>query len=131
MQFNRSKPGQPPKRDTGGLVRSIFASASRGELAATVGTTLKYGVALERGASIPARRPVRKKVMVFAGHPRIHLAVGGSIVSRAWDWIYTRYAEGFRLRKRPYIWATIGANRNKLAAVQWRPVRDYMRRSRN
>jgi len=99
MQFNRSKPGQPPKRDTGKLARSIFWSGDRQRLMVVVGTKVKYGVSLEKGAYIPARRPKRKKVMVFGYKGK---------------WVYTMKAKGFRLKKRPYLWRTLKRNRRRL-----------------
>jgi len=100
MQFNRSKPGEPPRRDTGKLAQSIFWSADRQLLMATVGTTLKYGVYLEKGATIPARTPKRKKVLVFS--------VGG-------DWVFAKRAKGFRLQKRPYCYSTLKRKQMQIA----------------
>ncbi len=58
-QTGRSKPGNPPKTDTGRLVNSIFVNIEetpRG-LLATVGTNVEYGVHLEFGTKHVAARP--------------------------------------------------------------------------
>ena len=57
-----------------------------------VGTKKKYGVHLEKGATVPPRVPKRKKFLVFG--------VGGK-------WVFTRYAAGFKLAPRPYLLATL------------------------
>lgn len=107
MHFSRSRPGQPPKSDTGRLRRSIFRDGDRRRLRAVVGTTLKYGVYLERGAHIPPRRPRFKKVLVFAANGQ---------------WVYTRFASGFRLRRRPYLVRTVAKHRRKLSRVIQREI---------
>ncbi len=66
MAIIRSKPGEPPRADTGGLRRSIFASVDKTRVEAKVGTTLKYGAYLEKGTRGGRTiTPKRKKVLVF------------------------------------------------------------------
>lgn len=51
-----SKPGAPPRRDTGRLRDSLFVRTSADGLSAEVGTELAYGAHLEFGTrSMPAR----------------------------------------------------------------------------
>ena len=55
-----SKPGEPPRVDTGQLRRSIFMivrKTGKGRVVGFVGTTLKYGKYLEYGTRRMAARP--------------------------------------------------------------------------
>ncbi len=52
-----SRPGEPPRVDTGRLRDSIFARARAGGLSAEVGTDLDYGAQLEFGTQRMAARP--------------------------------------------------------------------------
>lgn len=113
MRFNRSKPGKPPKRDTGKLAQSIFWSADRRMLMATVGTKKKYGVYLELGATVPSRMPRRKRYMVFGVGDR---------------WIFTRQAAGFKLAARPYMLSTLKSKRRRIEQLIFGTARGYMAR---
>jgi len=55
----RSKPGNPPKTDTGRLVNSIFMDLRKrkDKIEAVVGTAVKYGAWLEFGTRHIAARP--------------------------------------------------------------------------
>jgi len=104
-----SKPGEPPRAGTGKLRQSIFGSVHPGAMYGVVGTTLKYGAALERGANIPARTPKRRKALRFPG---------------TGVWVFARYAKGFKLKKRPYIYSTVKKNRNKIMYLISKPARE-------
>lgn len=96
MQFNRSKPGEPPKADTGRLIRSIFARVYPSRLHARVGTNVKYGVYLEEGVEGGKLIvPVRKKVLCFP--------VAGAWIMRP------RVTQG-EIKARPFIRKTINKN---------------------
>jgi len=107
--FRHSKPGEPPRAITGKLRQSIFGYVHGSGTYGVVGTTLKYGAALEKGATIPARTPKRRKVLAFAS--------GG-------QWVFARYAKGFKLKKRPYIFSTVKKNRNKIMYLISKPARE-------
>lgn len=53
----RSKPGEPPRKQTGHLRRSYTHVTDRKELVAYVGTAVRYGLFLELGTSRMAARP--------------------------------------------------------------------------
>lgn len=102
MQFSRSRPGQPPRRDTGKLAQSIFWSGDRTRMMVVVGTKKKYGVYLEKGATVPPRVPKRKRMLVFG--------VGGK-------WVFTRYAAGFRLAPRPFVLVTLKKHKQRIEQI--------------
>jgi len=110
MRFSRSKPGQPPKRDTGKLLQSIQSSGDRRAMMAVVATMKKYGVYLEKGANVPPRVPVRKRMLVFGIGDR---------------WVFTKFARGFRLAARPYLWATVRRERAAIAAIIQREAQAF------
>lgn len=58
-ETGRSKPGNPPKTDTGRLVNSIFVDRELGEdgISLTVGTNVAYGRHLEFGTTTIEARP--------------------------------------------------------------------------
>ena len=58
-ETGRSKPGNPPKTDTGRLVNSIFVDIEQTErgLSVRVGTNVKYGTYLEFGTRTVQARP--------------------------------------------------------------------------
>lgn len=96
MQFNRSKPGEPPRADTGELRGSIFWSHDAARMAATVGTTSKVGVVLELGQK--SRKPVvakRKKTLAFGFNGR---------------WVFPKVSHPKPIKKRPYVVATVQKN---------------------
>lgn len=96
MMFQRSKPGEPPRADTGKLRQSIFWSHDAARMAATVGTTLKYGVTLELGQK--SRKPVvakRKKTLAFGYQGR---------------WVFPKVSHPKPIKKRPYVVATVQKN---------------------
>jgi hypothetical protein len=96
MQFQRSKPGEPPRADTGKLRQSIFWSDDKARMVATVGTTLKYGVTLELGQK--SRKPVvarRKKTLAFGYKGR---------------WVFPSVSHPKPIKKRPYVVASVEKN---------------------
>jgi len=130
MQFKRSRPGQPPRRDTGKLAQSIFWSADRQMLAATVGTKLKYGVYLEKGAVIPSRSPKRKKYMVWGA--KEGGGVGRDIRGRfkagkGW-WVFAKEAKGFHLAPRPYIESTLVSKKRRIEILVFSEARAFSAR---
>jgi len=112
MRFQHSRPGEPPRSDTGKLRQSIYGQVSVTALRGEVGTTLKYGAALEKGVRGGTFiRPKQKKVLVFG--------VGGR-------WRFSKgHAQG-AIKPRPYIWSTVTQNRRKLMALIVRPARARM-----
>ncbi len=65
-----SKPGDPPKADLGLLRQSIFADVDKKQLTAEVGTTVKYGRALELG-----KKKKGKRVAFMAPRPFLRPAL--------------------------------------------------------
>ena len=65
-----SKPGEPPKADLGLLRQSIFADVDKKQLTAEVGTTVKYGRALELG-----KKKKGKRVAFMAPRPYLRPAL--------------------------------------------------------
>lgn len=59
----RSKPGNPPKTDTGRLVNSIYVNAEDGGV--FVGTNVKYGKWLEFGTRYISPRPFLQPALEF------------------------------------------------------------------
>lgn len=117
-RYQHSKPGEPPRAITGKLRQSIFQSTDRRRMLGSVGTTLRYGANLERGANIPARTATRKKAMVF----------GGWLHKEAeWGWVFTKRAKGFKLKKRPYLWATVKKNKVRIKALIFGQIKQAMK----
>ena len=61
--FVRSRPGEPPRKQTGHLRRSITHETDRANLVARVGTNLSYARALELGTGRMAARPFLRSTM--------------------------------------------------------------------
>lgn len=108
MRLMHSKPGEPPRTDTGKLRQSIFSSSDRRQMLAVVGTALKYGVYLELGTRPgPPIVPRRKKMLAF----------GGIDASGQWGWVFARRVRHPGMRPRPYMWKTVRGNRRKIMAI--------------
>ncbi len=94
-----------------------------------VGTKLKYGVYLEKGADVPARVPRRKKYMVW-GRPKTGKGPArgakGRFVADPSQWVFAKRASGFRLHPRPYIYVTLKRNEKKLGLVVLKEARGYV-----
>lgn len=112
MQRQHSKPGEPPRSDTGTLLRSIFHSFDRSIMTGSVGTRAKYGVALERGFKRPRIVPRRRSILVFAGTG-----------SRAGSWVFARSVRSVRVAARPYIWSTVKDRRARIRDIIFQEVR--------
>ncbi len=112
MQFQHSKPGQPPRRDTGKLAQSIFGSQDKTLMMGRVGTTLKYGVALEVGTRPHTIRPRRKKVLAFG--------VGGK-------WVFSRGVAHPGMAKRPYLLSTVRMHKVQINSIIINTARARMR----
>ncbi len=109
-RYQPSRPGEPPRARTGKLRQSIFDSADRGAMAATVGTKLKYGVYLERGTGPSLIEPRRKRALVFGGWVS---SAGGM----KWGWVFTGRVYHPGIRPRPYIRTTIEQERARLFRI--------------
>ncbi len=59
-----SQPGQPPKKITGHLQRSITYEMAADKQSAKVGTNLLYGAVLELGGSKVAPRPYLRSTLI-------------------------------------------------------------------
>lgn len=71
-----SKPGEPPKKVTGFLQRSITYAMERDRQAARVGTNLEYGAVLELGGVNVAPRPYLRSTLIEESE-RINQILGG------------------------------------------------------
>lgn len=107
MRLMHSRPGEPPRTDTGKLRQSTFSSSDRRQMVAVVGTKLKYGVYLELGTR-PHLIAVRRKKM---------LAFGGMDASGQWGWVFARRVRHPGMRPRPYMWKTVRANRRRIMSI--------------
>lgn len=114
MQFQHSKPGEPPRRDTGKLAQSIFGKESREIMEGFVGTTLKYGAMLERGTRPHTIRPKRKKMLAFG--------IGGK-------WVFSRGVAHPGTAKRPYLLSTIVMRRELINAIIIGTAKSILRRT--
>jgi len=108
MTFHHSRPGEPPRADTGKLRQSIFGSVDGMRLIGSVGTTLKYGAYLEKGVSGGRLILPRQKKVLVCG-------VGGK-------WRFSRGHHQGPIKKRPYIYSTVRRNRSKIMYLITRPA---------
>lgn len=107
MRFDHSKPGQPPRKDTGTLVRSIFGQVDpkgwhKGRVVGRVGTTVKYGAFLELGTKPHTIAAKEKKTLCFGYNGK---------------WVYPKAVQHPGMAARPYIHSTVKANRSKIRAI--------------
>lgn len=74
-----SKPGEPPRKQTARLFKSIAAVVERGPgmVSALVGTNVKYGRYLEYGTSKMAPRPYLRPALLK------HTARAGQVIAKA------------------------------------------------
>ena len=112
MRFQHSKPGQPPRRDTGKLAQSIFGSQSKSLMMGRVGTTLKYGAFLEVGTRPHTIMPKRKKMLAFGA--------GGK-------WVFARRVSHPGTAKRPYLLSTVRMYRVQINSIIISTARALMR----
>lgn len=112
MRRKHSRPGEPPRSDTGTLRRSIFHSFSRSIMTGSVGTTVKYGVALEKGFKRGPIVPKRRRVLVFAGSG-----------SQAGAWVFARRVRGVTVAPRPFIWDTVKRRQARIRDIIFQEVR--------
>jgi len=140
MRFEHSKPGQPPRADTGKLRQSIYGQVHRERMLGEVGTTLKYGAGLEKGTKAHTIVPRRKRFLVFGvarggqtsfrrggrTQRRDRDAVTGRFVARS-HWVFARRVRHPGTKPRPYIFRTVQRNRQRLMALICRPAQTRMR----
>ena len=103
-----SKPGKPPKRDKGNLTKSIIDRVDDNKLWCRVGTTLKYGRALELGAG---RQPItvrRKKFLRFWD-------------KRSQQVVFTKAVMRGPIKPRPFLRPTL--------REQWRTIKRMWKRT--
>ncbi len=112
MQFARSKPGEPPRRDTGKLAQSIFGSQSKALMMGRVGTTLKYGAFLEVGTRPYPISARRKKSLAFGFKGK---------------WVFPRSVKHPGIAKRPYLLSTVRKNRVQINSIIISTARARMR----
>ncbi len=112
MQFKHSRPGQPPRRDTGKLAQSIFGTESREIMEGFVGTTLKYGAYLELGTRPHRIMPRRKKMLAFG---------------KQGVWRFSRGVAHPGTAKRPYILSTVRLHQVQIGAIIINTARARMR----
>lgn len=129
MKLWHSRPGQPPRSDTGKLKQSIFWSASRSKMLGSVGTRLAYGAHLERGTKkTRIIRPKRKKVLVFPGWVSVAgRGKAGTGARSQWGWVFAKRVQMKPLKARPYIWVTVKRHRGRLSRQIFAEIQKTMR----
>lgn len=123
-RYQHSKPGQPPRAITGKLRQSIFQSTDRKRMLGSVGTTLKYGAALEKGVRAHEIRATRKKALVFPGwvgkaaeYTKTGKVRKGKGERSEWGWVFRKRVRHPGIARRPYLFKTIGKHRARIRQI--------------
>ena len=115
MKFRHSRPGQPPRSDTGKLKQSIKGSWDKKKLIGAVTTMLKYGVYMEIGTKAHTIYPTRKKALVFGGMTQV--AKKGTGTQLGWGWVFAKAVHHPGTKKRPYLWATVKKHKTRIRTL--------------
>jgi len=116
MLFKHSRPGEPPRFDTGKLRQSIYKDVDRAMPLGVVGTHSKIGVMMEKGTRAHVIAPKRKKSLVYGGTR-----------DGVRQWIFARRIHHPGTKKRPFIKSTLRRERREISRLIFREIRAAIR----
>jgi hypothetical protein len=119
MKQEHSKPGEPPRSNTGEGRRSIFSSSHNSKPIASVGTTKKYMAFLEKGTKGGTIVAVRKKSLVFPGK----VYKNGKV---EWGWVFVKRVKHPGIKARPFLRPALKKNKRKLHIMITKQIQRHM-----
>lgn len=130
-----SKPGEPPRANTGKLRQSFYMRGNRSRLEVRIGTRMMHGIYMEKGTKGPYMiRAKRKKTLAFGGWVMKKAEAGGKAGVHGpklrkglgermeWGWVFPKKVTHPGVKPRPFFRSTIIRNQSRITAIIARAV---------
>lgn len=114
-----SRPGEPPRKLSGHLRRTIASETDKQAMVARVGTNLPYGKFLERGTKGGGEIVAGpgKALPIYVGNQQVQAKPGRSARFRAGDFIFRKRVRRGPMAPRPFLVPTLRANFAAIARI--------------